>query len=232
MKYQYFYQTKENENRSGWIQARDRADAYTRLRKQGLRPYRIKGEDPIRWQPWAIGGVIAALALALAGVLVLGGRGADRLPVRRQQLTGDRSLISAGLANGWRDVFTTNLDRYLSAYAQPGWIALPPELTDGEIAALAEQLGTPLAYGEGEASEIRLLRNIVAKMREEMATYLANGGSLADYLRFLEDRQDEERDFRNQALDRIARAPESMREAYRLNVNARLREMGLAEVGP
>ena len=46
----------------------------------------------------------------------------------------------------------------------------------------------------------------------------------------VEDRQDDERAFRNQALDRVARAPESMRAAYRRNVNARLREMGLAEL--
>ena len=33
MKYQYFYQTKDNENRSGWIKARNRESAYTILRK-------------------------------------------------------------------------------------------------------------------------------------------------------------------------------------------------------
>lgn len=231
MKYQYFYQTKDNENRSDWIVAKDRADAYTQLRKKGIRPYRVKGEDPVRWQPWAIGGVIAALVLALACALVFGGRGSDRLPANRQQLKGNRSVISAGLESGWRDVFTTNLDRYLAAYAQPGWIALPPELTEAETAALADELAAPLVYDDGDKPEVRLLKNIVAKMREEMKTYLANGGTLADYLRFLEDRQDDERDFRNKAIDRIERAPESMRDAYRLNVNARLREMGLAELG-
>ena len=76
MKYQYFYQTKENENRSGWIAAKDRADAYTQLRKQGIRPYRVKGDDPVRWQPWALGATIAALALALVCALALG-RGAS-----------------------------------------------------------------------------------------------------------------------------------------------------------
>lgn len=231
MKYQYFYQTKDNENRSDWIVAKDRADAYTQLRKKGIRPYRVKGEDPVRWQPWAIGGVIAALVLALACALVFGGRGSDRLPANRQQLKGSRSVISAGLESGWRDVFTTNLDRYLAAYAQPGWIALPPELTEAETAALADELAAPLVYDDGDKPEVRLLKNIVAKMREEMKTYLANGGTPADYLRFLEDRQDDERDFRNKAIDRIERAPESMRDAYRLNVNARLREMGLAELG-
>lgn len=231
MKYQYFYQTKDNENRSDWITAKDRADAYTQLRKKGIRPYRVKGEDPVRWQPWAIGGLIAVLVAALVAVLVFGRGDLDRQPIGRQQLTGNRTVISAGLENGWKDVLDTNLDRYLAAYAQPGWIALPPELTPEEMAGLESELARPLAYADGEAPEVRQLRNIVAKMRAEMKTYLANGGSVADYLRFLEDRQDDERDFRNKAIDRIERAPESMRDAYRLNVNARLREMGLAEIG-
>ena len=231
MKYQYFYQTKDNENRSDWITARDRADAYTQLRKRGIRPYRVKGEDPLRWQPWAVGATIAALVLALVLALVFGGGGSDRLPANRQQLHGNRSVISAGLETGWKEALATNLDRYLAAYAQPGWIALPPELSAEETAALAAELETPLAYGDGDSPEVLLLKNIVVRMREEMRTYLANGGTVADYLRFLEDRQDEERDFRNKAIDRIERAPESLRDAYRLNVNARLREMGLAEIG-
>lgn len=230
MKYQYFYQTKENENRSGWIAAKDRADAYTQLRKQGIRPYRVKGEDPLRWQPWALGATIAALALALVCALVFGRGGSGRQPASRRQLVGDRSVISRGLENGWEGVFATRLDRYLAAYAQPGWIAIPPEVTPEETAAFAQELATPLAYGDGDGPEVVLLKNIVAKMREEMRDYLAQGGSVADYLRFLEDRQDDERAFRNQAADRVARAPESMREGYRLNVNVRLREMGLAEL--
>ena len=36
MKYKYLYQTKDNENREGWIKAKDRADAYAKLRKQGV----------------------------------------------------------------------------------------------------------------------------------------------------------------------------------------------------
>ena len=230
MKYQYLYQTKENENRSGWIAAKDRADAYTQLRRRGIRPYRVKGEDPVRWQPWAIGATIAALALALVCALAFGRGGAGRLPASRQQLAGDRSVISKGLENGWEGVFATRLDRYLAAYAQPGWIAIPPETTPAEIDAFAQELDVPLAYGDGDAPEIVLLKNIVAKMRGEMKDYLAQGGSVADYLKFLEDRQDDERAFRSQAADRVARAPESMRESYRLNVNVRLREMGLAEL--
>lgn len=229
MKYQYFYQTKDNENREGWIKARDRADAYTQLRRQGIRPYRVVGDDPVKWQPWAVGATILVLAAALA-TAVLALRDTSRRPVARQQLTGDRAVISAGLATCWDGVFSTGLDRYLAAYAQPGWIAVPPETDDAAIARFGDDLERPLAYEDGEPPEIRLLKNIVLNMRGEMKSYLARGGTVKDYLEFLEERQDQERELRNRAIDSVSRAPESMRERALINVNIRLREIGLAEI--
>ena len=75
MKYQYLYQTKENENREGWINAKNRAEAYAALRRQGIRPYRLIGDDPVQWQPWAAGAgfvVLAAIAAFFAYRLFLG----------------------------------------------------------------------------------------------------------------------------------------------------------------
>lgn len=70
MKYKYLYQNKSNENCSGEIEARNRADAYTKLRKAGVRPYRVIGDDPFDWRPLALwGSIIAAVffgAIALA----------------------------------------------------------------------------------------------------------------------------------------------------------------------
>ncbi len=227
MKYKYLYQTKDNENREGWIDARDRADAYTRLRKQGIRPYRVIGNDPFKWQPWAIGFAFVVLVAALAWFVLKpapeGARG-------RCQFTGNSDVISAGLANGWEDVFPCMLDRYLAAYAQPGWIALPPEVTDANIAAFADELKKPLE-STATTDEARLVVRIVATMRQEMSDYLAKGGTVKDYLAFLEDRQDQERDFRNKVMETIARAPESMRERVRMNADVRLKEMGLPPVG-
>lgn len=233
MKYKYLYQTKDNENREGWIDARDRADAYTRLRKQGIRPYRVIGDDPSRWRSWPLWGILAGfLLVSVTGVLseVLFAARRELVPVNRCQLTGDPAVISTGMACGWEGTFETKLDRYLAAYAQPGWIALPPEVSEDEVSSFAADLESPFVGAGSVGPEIRLLSGIVMKMREEMRTYLANGGTVRDYLDFLEDRQDQEREYRNKAIDAIGRAPESMRERVRMNVNMRLREMGLTEV--
>jgi len=229
MKYQYFYQTKANENRSGWIKARDRENAYTLLRKQGIRPYRIVGDDPLNWRPWAIGAVIAALAAALAVATVAFVRAKDdRAPSPRAQLYGDASVIAAGVYSEWRDVLASPLDRFLAAYAQPGSNALAPLLTADEISSFPAELEKDVEYADGEPMEVRQLKNIISGLRREMRDHLAAGGSVGAYMDFLEERQQEEREFRDRASESLQRVPESHLYNAWLGVNARLRERGIS----
>lgn len=71
MTYKYLYQDKQNRNCEGDIKARDRAEAYMLLRKQGIRPYRVIGDDPWRWQPWAIGAGYAILMSIIVVMAIL-----------------------------------------------------------------------------------------------------------------------------------------------------------------
>ena len=73
MKYKYLYQDRENRNLEGEIRARDRADAYRLLRKRGIRPYRVIGDDPWNWRPWAIsaGYLVLSAALVVLGIVAL-----------------------------------------------------------------------------------------------------------------------------------------------------------------
>ena len=85
MTYKYLYQDKENRNCEGEIKSRDRAEAYMLLRKQGIRPYRVIGDDPFRWQPWALSAgyaVLLAVIVALAVLLAVktSGDGAKSAP--------------------------------------------------------------------------------------------------------------------------------------------------------
>ena len=73
LKYKYLYQDRENRNLEGEIVARDRDEAYKLLRKQGIRPYRVIGDDPWNWRPWAIsaGYVVLSAALVAVGVIAI-----------------------------------------------------------------------------------------------------------------------------------------------------------------
>lgn len=229
MKYQYFYQTKTNENRSGWISARNRESAYTILRKQGIRPYRIIGDDPLNWRPWAIGALIALLAVSLVvAVFVAVRAGDDRRPMPRGQLYGDVSVIASGVFSDWADVLESPLDRFLAAYAQPGSAALPPLMSADEIASFEAELQNGVKYVDGEPMEHRQLKNIVAFLREEMREHLASGETVGQYMDFLEERQQGEREFRDHAVESLGKVPASHLHQAWLGVNARLRERGMA----
>ena len=225
MKYRYLYQTKDNENKEGWINAKSRENAYAELRKAGIRPYRVIGDDPVNWKPYAAGAAIVLLATALASVLLVGRE--DRRPHPRAQLVGDRAVIDAGVYSGWTNVLSSALDCRLARYAQPGRYVEPSKPTAEECEALKAALDEPMQYVAGEPSEHRMLKNIVAKMREDMRAYIAEGGDVAGYLDFLDERQTQEREFREKALDTVYRAPESLRERAWLGVNARLKDMGI-----
>ncbi len=225
MKYRYFYQTKENENKEGWIKAKSRENAYALLRKSGIRPYRLVGDDPINWKPYAALAAIIVLATALAAVLIVGRE--DRRPRPRAQLVGEREVISAGVYSGWTNVLFSALDRHLAKYAQPGRFVDKVEVSEEECAAFAGDLASPYEYVSGESPEHRQIRNIVAKMREDMRAYIAEGGDVAGYLAFLDERQTQEREFREKALEAVYRAPESLRDRAWLGVNARLKDMGI-----
>ena len=73
MKYKYLYQDKENRNLEGVIAAKNRDEVYRLLRKQGIRPYRVIGDDPWNWRPWAIsaGYVILSAALVAVGIVAI-----------------------------------------------------------------------------------------------------------------------------------------------------------------
>ncbi|MBR1921125.1 MAG: hypothetical protein IJ829_03850 [Kiritimatiellae bacterium] len=225
MKYRYLYQTKDNENKEGWIKAKSRENAYAELRKVGVRPYRLIGDDPLVWKPYAALAVIVILATALATALFV--ERDDRAPRPRAQLVGDRAVINAGVYSSWTNVFSSALDRRLAQYAQPGRYVEPAKPSAEECAAFAAELDVPLRYVAGEPPEHRMVRNIVAKMRGDLRAYLAEGGDVAGYLEFLDERQANELEFRQKALETVYRSPESLRERAWLGVNARLKDMGL-----
>ena len=73
MKYKYLYQDRKNNNLEGEVVAKNRDEAYKLLRQQGIRPYRVIGDDPWNWRPWAIsaGYVVLSIALFVVGIIAL-----------------------------------------------------------------------------------------------------------------------------------------------------------------
>jgi len=137
--YKYLYQDKENKNLEGEIKARNRADAYQLLRKQGIRPYRLIGDDPWNWRPWAVGaGYAVLLATIVVLVILLGSRISDApAPVV--------SRLSAEEAAAFRAKAEEAVDRAPEAYRFNVW--------KGVNARLEERGLEPIPRPEGLVEE-------------------------------------------------------------------------------
>lgn len=228
MKYTYYYQTSQNENKTGTIDARDRADAYTRLRKQGIRPYRIAGDDPARWRRWL---PTAAIVIPLAVISVIAvvfsytaAKSDTDSPIARQQLVGDEAFIVEQVKSNWADVLPSELDRYLAAYAQPGWkveMPVPP-------ASAIEGLKRPLTLDSADRPEVHQLKRILLQMRAELSELVENGGTLDDYAKIVTDRQDTEAALRTKAIDSFLSTPPSLRRKAFASLNICLRDRNIA----
>ena len=230
MKYEYLYQTKTNENRRGEIAARNRAEAYFLLRKQGIRPYRVIGDDPVRWQPWAVGAAAALLAAVAATALVLAFSGRPAQQDRRQ-IKGDAALVVKGFADGWQDAFEEKLYRHFAMYVQPGWDVVPADFTKEQIEEFKGELSRPVATLRKGVPEYEELAEMVAAMREDALSHIASGGTLEDYLSMLDGRQELESALRSKAHESLVKAGDSLRHAMWRNINQRLESLGMKPLG-
>jgi hypothetical protein len=146
MKYRYLYQTKENENREGWIKARSRDEAYTLLRKQGIKPYRVIGDDPFNWRPWVIGAgyvVLLALVFALAGWILCSGVLDERRG--RRQISRPRVVLTGEEAEDMRLKAAEAVDRAPEAYRYHVWRSVNARLTEMGVEPLEKPLDLPEA---------------------------------------------------------------------------------------
>jgi len=97
-----------------------------------------------------------------------------------------------------------------------------------EIASFEDELKNGVVYVDGEPMEHRQLKNILAFLREEMRDHLAAGETVGQYMDFLEERQQQERELRDHAIESLQKVPLSHLHQAWLGVNARLRERGMA----
>lgn len=140
--YKYLYQDKENRNREGEVKARDRAHAYALLRQQGIRPYRVIGDDPLNWKPWAIGaGYAVLLAAIVILVLILGARVTSTAPAERAKI-----VLSPEEAIEFRAKAEEAVYRAPDAYRYNVW--------KGVNARLAERGLEPIERPEGLIDEL------------------------------------------------------------------------------
>ena len=187
MKYHYFYQSRENKSCDGWIEARDRNEAYALLRKRGVKPYKLLGRNPLPWKRWTAIGVLAATVAAL-GVVVVRELAADRREAfgceDRSQIYGDPELLQELIADGWHTAMGSDGDAWFARHARPG---IPCDcMNNGRNSVRISS--EPLRIEPSDSPEVAKMKRLVNGMKREFRAYVDAGGSVEDYMTLCDER--------------------------------------------
>lgn len=253
MKFIYTYRTSDNVLHEGVVKAATKDAAYALLKGKGIKPGQMKEAPGFfnklfgkhkRWM------AIIGLVIVVAALLFIVSKKEAAItqlvtetielqsssdgPLDRRQLLGDEKIIARCIETEWSIVFPRKCDRFLAKFAQPGHSVQhirPEELR--EIAADIEaNLKDPIEVADTDLDEYKQIKRIVSGMREELITFLKDGGTVLEYIECLVQRQSYEISLRNKAKAqllnsyRLKSADEYMTEWKKVNLE--LRAIGLA----
>ena len=258
MKYTYAYKTSDGTRHEASMNAESREAVFAALREQGIKAIKVVAADGskangeirgVRKRVLAASVIVTALLAGLAVFFTLNtqqeapstthearGTKHEARPLTRQEILGDRARIEQSYASA----FENAAERFLALFAEPGR-PLPADFaktvrpTADDFAAV---LRRPLVYADTDLTETVDLKRIVEKIKADLANYLTQGGTVADYIDELVKRQEREIALRENAAKRLEKLLDStdaadfergLKTAYDfwLKANARLRSMGI-----
>jgi len=215
MHFTYTFKTSDGTRRRGAIDAASRDEAFAALRADGIRPIRmvtteretVNGGKGYGKRVVAMAAVLAAVLAGLSGYLFSGRQGADAKPSPPRGVQSPLTLIDASSRHWFRlsdgaDESLTAGERMLAKFARPGErISLSDEEKAQFPAAVFEAINHQTTVDEGESSETRELKGVVAGLKEEAEVYIRTGSGLSDYLVFLFERQKMEAEAREKIIN-------------------------------
>lgn len=227
MKYRYLYQSRDNKSCEGVITAKDRNDAYNLLRKQGIKPYKVIGRNPIAWKRWTAIGVLGAAVAALS-FLQVAERPVAETEEPRAQLYGDPAIIQQLSTDGWRRTFPDAGDAWFARHAIPASLCDCRDQPPTNMVLSVK----PLDIGPSEPQELAKMKRMVNGMKREFAAYCVNGNTAADYMALCDERLAIERGhvaIYRKAFDAMEKSGGDIETIWEQK-NEELREMGLPTV--
>ncbi len=246
MKFLYQYRTRDNTLHEGVMSAPSRDDVYAVLKEKGIRPFRVEEAPGFfnkllgKGKRWMAIAILAFLAIGSVTYAFMAKKTVEQIantmhkevlqPTDRHQIYGDPARMQELESQGYATVFSHEGDRFLARFAQPGTVVVLPSKSWREDMAksLANVLETEISFSESEPGEVRELKQIVAGMREELKSYLANGvGTCETCVKRIEERQVRENQIYIQAKNELAK--ETDPDVYDER-NAALRRLGLPTV--
>lgn len=238
MVYHYRYQDQRGLHDDGVVTASSLADAYSVLRKNGIRPMKVWEDAGAKTRTLRIRfaiGLLGAGVLLLVGVWMtrtirIAAEVSDRVAQEGRRLAPLPRHRAVDGVVALTNVFAHRSGDTLLRYIVPGRMAEAelPDLTETFCADFRAALGEDFEKRDGETIEMLNTRRILVGIVNEAKMALAAGSSVEDVLEFLEGRQKMERSFRDNVIRELSMSADSVDLAKRVSdANATLRSMGL-----
>lgn len=211
MKFVYEYRTSDNVRHEGVIVASDREAVFTTLREKGIRPGRVTEAPGFfnkllgKGKRWIAIAFLLAVAVIASGIALTA---KQELKVvaspfedkSRHQVIGDAYEIEKAVKSGWEDVFSNEGERFFAGFAIPGSVVAVRTTTEDEVKAALER---KVSIEPNDSIEVRQIKSMVEGLKDELRTYLQDGGTIAGYCRRLVKRQEAEIVYYQQIKQRL-----------------------------
>ena len=197
MKFGYSYKTSDGARHEKVFIASSKEEVFETLRERGIRPIKVWSLEDDKMSPLMKTLVAFVVTLVVLAALIwlgveLHGRSAAPGPQEedRSQIYGDPGILQTCEARAWSNVFENEGDRFLARFAQPGRnVKLSGQAWRDIVAADLKAHMKPVKVTRTDGPEIAKMKRMVNGMKKEMAQYVADGGTVEQYIDEVLERQ-------------------------------------------
>lgn len=207
MKYLYAYKSSDGVRHELSMDAESREAVFAALRQKGIKAIKVIAADGSKANGelrgvrkrtvFCVALITIALTSSVAFLVFRNEDGATSIvdvdSTMRRQVIGDVAIIEKGIRTAWSNVFADEGERFLAAFAVPGYAA---SLREVKESAVLEALTRRILPERDDSLEARQVKQIVEGLKDELRRFLAAGGSVKSYSRRLLRRQEEELRYR------------------------------------
>ena len=241
-RFTYIYKTSDGVRHAGEVAARTRADVFSQLRAQGIRPIKVIAGDGSKANG-EFHGIKRRFVIITAFVSLLIGGGfvyliSNYAPIPNQrsfssnhELELSQKRVAKAVSRRHLNIpntcissirFTKKGEMFLLRFIQPGVVIQDKYDKDLACDDVQDCLDSPIYIEESDPQWVRDAKRIVTALKDDVKILVKAGKEIGEIIEFYETRQKMESRFRESLMNEVKRGSRGS-----LEVNKTLRVMGL-----